>query len=178
MYKYEVGKLYNPNQIRWQEAVQFNIRDGQCELLMFFKNPSIYDVMAVKKAVCEFGVLKIENVIFFLYKFGTQIDWSDQPFSIHLVPENERELPELTSENSRLTLQIILTDAGTGKIKALRMVSLSPEFSTALLNLTKEQINEPFDSQTYDRTVDRIYTTYPATTDLLKECFEFSTGGI
>lgn len=174
--KYEVGKLYNPNIKKWNEAVQFNVRKGVPELIMFFNRPSFAEILAVKKAECEFGILMIEDVIFLLYRFGTDIPWSDQPFSIHLLPEAERAVPVQESDEQRLVMQITLVEANTGKIKALRAVSLSPEFSAELINLIDKQSRMPFDK--YDRNLAEIYQKFPTTDDLKTECFQFTKGGI
>ena len=178
MYKYEVGTLYNSDKTSWQESVQFNIRDGQPELLLFFASPSFHETLAVRKSECEFGVLKIGDVIFLLYRFGSEIKWSDQPYSIHLTDRTERQLPVLETDEQRLVLQIMLIDALTGILKVIRAVTLAPEFSAELLKLTNEQLAAPFSENDYKRQLANIYARYPQTKDLLAECFVFTKGGI
>ncbi len=175
---YEVGKLYHPDKSRWQQGVQFNLRGGQAELLLFFESPGFHETLAIKKGECEFGVVAIDGVIFFLYRFGSEIPWSDQPFSIHLVPETERIIPVLPNDETRLLMQIMLVDAKTGILKAMRAVTLAPEFSAELLKLVGEQSKKTFDQSDYDGQIAEIYRKYPETKNLVKECFVFSEGGV
>jgi hypothetical protein len=68
-------------------------------------------VQAVRKGECEFAVTVDGPVIFFLYRFGHAITWSDAPYSWHLVPEPQRSLPEVESEESGALLHVVLVDA-------------------------------------------------------------------
>lgn len=174
---YEVGKLYHPERRSWQEGAQFNLRSGVPELLLFFSRPNFHEILAVKKSDAQFGITKIEDVIFFFYKFGSEIPWSDCPFSINLVPAKERIVPELDTEEGRLVLQIFLVEANSGILKAMRAVTLSPEFSQVLVKLANEQLTGNFDALGYDRQINKIYSDFPDTQSLLRECFVFSTGG-
>ena len=85
-----VGQLYHPGRTRWPEAGQYQLRGGTHELVMFWPNLSVRDIAAVRRGQCEFAVLVQQPVIWLLYRFDGACDWSDAPFSVHLVPEAER----------------------------------------------------------------------------------------
>jgi hypothetical protein len=60
-------------------------------------------------------------------------------------------------------LQIILIDAMTGIVQAIRAVTLDTEFSQALHQAIREQMQSPIAPQEYSDQVDLVYAKYPKT---------------
>ena len=178
MHEYQVGELYNPNVKSWLETPQYNYRSGSHELVLFFKRPSTTEITAVKDGKAEFALAVRGDIIFFLYRFGTSIDWSDAPYSWHLVPEAERAIMPgqvaVTGE-TRALLTVILVDADSGIIRAMRVVSLSPSFTSRLNQAIVEQSQKPFNSVSYDRQLTELYKSYPNSSNLLKIAIARST---
>src|SRR5262249_790742 len=111
LHAYEVGALYNPARTSWPEAVQYNYRPGSPALLLFWRQPGAREVRAVKSGTASFALTTVGPVLFLLYRFG-DMAWSDQPFSIHLVPEGERGVPPPTgTSEAHAVLTVILVDA-------------------------------------------------------------------
>ena len=163
MYLYEVGKLYSGRK-RWPELAQYNYRGGEHELILFLGGPNKKEVEDVKNGDAEFALFVERDLIILLYKFGQSIDWSDAPFSIHLVPLAERVLPELINDNTRVLLHVLLVDASTGIIKAMRAISLSNEFSAALHQAILDQAKKTFTKNEYDRELTGLYNGYSSST--------------
>jgi len=162
MYAYEVGKLYNPNRNVWPEAVQYSFRGGGHELVLFYRRPTASEIQDVRTGKAEFALAVYEDVLFFVSNFGGVDHWDDSPFSIHLVPEAERTLPptELTPE-TRALLAVILVDASSGIIRAMRQVTLSPAFTAKLYELLRAQAARPFPGQVrYDQQIAHYYRRY------------------
>jgi hypothetical protein len=173
MYEYKVGQPYNPNVKNWPETPQYNYRQGEHELVLFFNKPSISETLAVKQGKAEFALTVKDDIIFFLYRFGQPvvINWSDAPYTWHLVPEAERTiLPEQlpATGEKRVLLRIILVDATTGLICAIRIVTLSPSFTSRLNQAILEQSQKPFDAKSYDMQLQQAYRSYPESSQLLK----------
>lgn len=161
MYAYEVGKLYNPNRYVWPEAVQYNYRSGGHELVLFYRRPTASEILAVRREPAEFALAVHEDVIFFLATFGPN-HWEDSPFSIHLVPEEQRTLPptELTPE-TRVLLPVTLVDASNGIVRAMRQLTLSPAFTAKLYERLRAQAARPFPGQVrYDQQIAYYYRRY------------------
>lgn len=82
----------------------------------------------------------------FLWRFGSGpygLPWSHSPFNWWRVPAAERLAP-CPDEQGRLTLAVILIEAESGVIRALRTVALSPTFSAALVaNVAAQQADGP-----------------------------------
>jgi hypothetical protein len=92
----QVGKPFIAGRTRWPVGVEYNYWAAGRELRMFSEAPRPEVVEAVRKGECEFALAVDGPVIFFLYRFGSAIRWSDAPYSWHLVPEPQRSLPGKT----------------------------------------------------------------------------------
>lgn len=159
MHAYVVGQPYSKTRTRWPEVVEYNYRGGEHELRAFLEKPAAGEIAAIKAGACKFGVMVVDPVIFFLYDFGDGKIDGDAPFSMHLVPASERQAPPALAPGQQVLLHVILVDATTGIIKALRVVSMSPAMSAALHEAIKHQLDDPFefDGKKFDETVARIH---------------------
>jgi hypothetical protein len=120
------------------------------------------------------------------FRFGDRPDrgipWSDAPSSVHLTAAEQGGVlavpdPHITLE-SRAVLEIVLVDAATGIIKALRDVSLSPEFTRALHQAIREQAEAPFDRRAYDRALQEAYRRWPTSEAMLRDAQARTRGGV
>lgn len=177
MHKYEVGQLYIPGVTHYPEVTEYNFRGGQHELLMRLKSPSPREIKHIRQWPCEFALAQAGGVLFFLYRFGEAIQWSDAPFDWWRVPESERQAPPIMeSPQQRAILNITLIDASTGIIHALRTVSLSHEFTVALHQAIQTQIDAgPVAG--HEQRVAGAYRVFPTTADLLKVAGIRTAGG-
>ena len=97
-----------------------------------------------------------------LYRFGHGVDWSDAPYSIHLVqPQEDRILPPEVVD-AGVILNIVLVDASTGIIKALRAISMPPGFTQPLHKAIREQAAMPFTRAAYNGELESLYKGYPS----------------
>lgn len=163
MHAYTVGELYNPSRTRWPEVAQYNYRGGEHELILFFNQPSPAEIRDVQKGEAEFRLFVQHDQIILVWRFG-RIPWSDAPYTIHRVPESERVLPQPPRDiqNLRVFLHIVLVDADSGVIRALRAITLSSEFTAALHAAILDQAALPWDAVGYDlrlRTIQDRYTS-------------------
>lgn len=106
-----------------------------------------------------------QGVIFFLFRIDGTWAWSDQAFSIHLVSEADRG-PGEPSDNAFVPLTVVLVDSNTGRVAALRMVTMSPRFASTFRGLIDKQRANPFDPEAHKRTIAALYTKYRTSKDL------------
>ena len=178
MHLYRVGEPYIVGRSAWPEAVEYNYRSGEHELRMFLRAPTPREIEAVRTGDCAFALAAEGPVIFLLYRFGDSISWSDAPSCWHLVPETERALPESEGPETRALLHVILVDADSGIIRALRVVSFSPTFTRALHVAIRQQATSPWPGRAaYDAALAEIYRQYPTTAHLLARTLAVSRGG-
>lgn len=178
LHHYQVGHPYSPGVSHWPETPQFNHRMNSTELVLFYASPSPAEVEEIRSAPAEFALYVERDLLVVLYRFGDS-PWSDAPYSWHLVPEDQRTLPNLTGlQDPHLILVVMLVDAATGILLVNRVVSLAPSFSTALSLAIREQASRPWPGDVaYDRQLAALYQRYPASRDMVRHARARSRGG-
>ena len=134
MYKLEVGKPYQPGRRRWPEGVDYNWRSGGHELRLFLGGATRHEVEAVRSGPVQFGFFAEPEGLFLIARFGTRLSF-DCSYNWHRLSADDRTLPppsEETSPKLRAILTIILVEATSGVVLALRGVTFSPEFTRAI----------------------------------------------
>jgi hypothetical protein len=180
MHTLEVGKLYHPGIRHWPEGGEYNFRSGGHELLLRFVRPAAQEVEAVSRGDCEFALASVGDILFFLYRFGKAVRWSDAPYAWHLLPEDQR-IPPLhpNTDQTRALLRVVLLDAATGIVRALRAVTLSPGFTRSLHSAIQVQMNTPWvGNREYDRRLAAAYRRYPSSEDLFSITVAHTNGEI
>lgn len=174
-----VGEPYIAGRTRFPEAVQYNFRGGQHELLFWVAEPTDREILDIRKGDCEFGLFEEQGALWFLYRFGESFGWSDAPFSIWRVAAQERKLPE-PGDGSLALLQVILVDAATGIVRGLRAVSLSRALTAALHRAITAQmgIGPPASEEEEDRRVAEVYRRYPEVDAMVRAAVARCRGGV
>ncbi len=186
---YAVGQPYNQLRRRWPEGARYTYRGSQHELILFFRQPSAREVRAVGQGRAEFALVAEGPLLVLLYQFrpppehlgappSVVIPWSEAPYTWHRVPLDERTLPEpATDPEQRALLTLLLVDADTGIIRALRALTFSPAFSAELEEAIREQAQLPYDAATYERLQAGLEARYPSTEALLAVARARCVGG-
>jgi len=178
MYKYEVGKLYHPSRTSWPEGIEYNWRQNTHELKLFYRYPSAEEIAAVKRAPAECALTVVGDILFLVFRFGAQ-PWSDAPYSWWMVPPDQRTPPPALAGEERALLNVLLIDAGTGIIRAVRAISLGPAFSQALHAAIRAQAAAAsFDQAAYDRQLAAAYRLYRNSGALLAAATARTRGGM
>jgi hypothetical protein len=161
VYALTVGKPYIEGKTGWPEAVEYNYRGGAHELRLFYPDLRPAEVADVQEGPARFAFAVAGDVIFFCWKFGGQ-PWSDSTYSIHLVPEDERQAPpDWQAAEARAALTVILVEAKSGLVAALRYVSFSPDFTRRLHAAIRKQYGQPWPGDDdYLAQAKRIYAQY------------------
>jgi hypothetical protein len=163
MHAYKVGELYHPNRTSWDERIEYNYRAQTHEVRVFYKNIRPHERAAIIARPFEIGYKVVGPVIFFLIKFGTDADWSDCPYSWHLVrlhPDlvSEATIPPTLTGNQAALLTIVLVEATNGKIAGLRVVTMPVDFSRGLHDAINVQANTEWSPSIFDLEVKRVHT--------------------
>lgn len=152
----KVGSLYHPARRTWDEGAEYNCRGGWHWLHLFLAGPSAAEVAAVASGEVALALYVQQPAIYLCHAFGPGDDtlpWSAAPFSIHLVPQHERVLPPAEEQ---AVMRVVLIDARTGIVRALRAFLLAPAFTGALHAAIREQAAAPFSERSYDHDVARV----------------------
>lgn len=177
MYKYEVGKPYVEGKTRWPEASFFSYDKAGLVLTIFASRLKEPEIEAVRRGQVELALYENQPTIFLLYKIRGWGQWSDSPFTIHLVkPEDRPEIKPIIGEGQKLLLMIILVGADTGIIKVLRAVSTSTEFTIVLNHAVMRQLEQEFDRLRYNLHIDNLYSRYSSDQMLAMTDYKYRAG--
>jgi hypothetical protein len=152
-----------------QDGAHYNFNRAGHSLLLAFHSPSSDEVQAVKSGVRKRFAFAVEQgVIFFLAKFGDQ-NWMDTPFTIHLVPEDYRELPPETDGTTEHALLLtVMVEARTGIVQAMNACTFTPAFTRRLHAAIRAQAERPWRGRAaHDSAIARVYRTF-STRQLVK----------
>jgi hypothetical protein len=187
MFEYRVGTLYNQNKTHWNQHIEYSYRANTHELRMLLAGLSKQEIETIRSGPCRFALVEEEDVLFLCSDFGLNpysihfqrryhrhrtkqpSHWSDSPYSIHMVPKDERTEPPKLAPGEQALLHIVLVSTEDGIIRTLRIISLKYDFSVALHKAIRVQAQEPFNQARYDRQLDQNYQRYPTTQELLKQ---------
>lgn len=178
-HKISVGELLVSGKTSWPQTCEYNYYHNGHELRLFYATPTEKEVEGVKKGECEFAFLADGPVIFVMYRFG-QAPWSDTPYSWHLVPDDMKPAMPTSPQTAetRAILSVILVDALTGIVKALRAVTFSPHFTHLLHAAIAAQASTPWvGRKAYDEHLAACYRKWPTATSMLRDARERTRGG-
>jgi hypothetical protein len=174
----QVGKPYIAGVPSITPRAEYHYRGGCHELLLCFCHPTEDEIAAVRSGDSEFALLIYGLVIFFLYRFEKAIGWSDAPYSWHLVPADEQQLPPtLETTGMRALVSVVLVDADHNIVRALRTVALSPEFTRTLHAAIAEQAAGPWNPGDFDAQSRSAYQSWPTTEQMLSRAIARTRGG-
>jgi hypothetical protein len=153
MHRLSVGQPYLPEFRSWPEAAEYNWRSGRHELRLVLAHLTPKQVAAVESGPVEFGMFVEREGLFVVTRFGRSLSL-DTSYQWHCVDPADRVPPpphEETSPELRALLTILLVEASTGVVRAVRVVSYSPEFSRAIHRAIADQAAAPFDALAHVR---------------------------
>src|SRR5437870_4284573 len=123
------ASAHSPDLPASAECAEYAFHGGEHELVLWLEGATRRELDDVARSECEFALVVENDVLFFLQRFGQSMPWSDAPFSWWLVPEGQRVLPPLPEvEELSAVLHVVVVDAATGIVRALRDVPLVPSF--------------------------------------------------
>lgn len=140
-----IGKPLFEGRNELPEAIEYNYQAGDHTLLLSMKNLHPKEIEAVRQDEAEFGLYCENGIIFLLYRFGAHLPWSDSAFSWWNLREEDRQIPAPQANPAeRILLKIILVEAVTGIVRAIRVTTFSPAFTEKLHEAIRQQaLGEP-----------------------------------
>lgn len=161
MHVLEVGQPYNPGRTRWPETPHLRLTPGGCELVLFLGHPSAAEVRDVRTGIAQFTWTDGGPVSVLCFRFGT-LPWMDTPHEPWRETEADRGTPAGAPGN-QLALQVVLADASTGLVKALRLLTWDPEFAEAVRQTVRRQLTCPRNDAAAARRLNALYAQDSAT---------------
>lgn len=170
-----VGDLMPGGQTQYDEIPEYNSRSGAHRLIIPMAQATAEEIEAVKTGDVKLAFTTIGDVIMFQARFGAIIPWCDAAYTWHKLPAEEQIRPPELTGNQRMMLTIILLEATTGEILAIRAVSMSPTMSKRLNAAINRQADAPFPAD-YDEQAWGIFNRY-SSQQLRDKALASCTGG-
>jgi hypothetical protein len=127
-------------------------------LLYALKRPQAHEIRSIARGPARFAFGVAGDVIFLCHQFG-QMSWWDTCYTWHRVPRAERVRPPADPALHAL-LTVILVDATTGIVRALRSLTFSAPFTARLHQAIAVQAAHAYDDQTYQDQVNCLYARF------------------
>lgn len=169
-----IGQLFDETVKHWPEGTMFNHDASGTWLIYFYSSPSRIEISSIQQGDAQFGLYMAGPVIFLLHKFHP-MPWNDSPYSVWLVHEDERKLPEI-SDSLHALLRVVLVDTTTGLIAALRALTFSAQFTKTLHQAIHFQASLDWDPSLHDQVIQDVYSSL-TTDDMVRQCKLFCKGG-
>jgi hypothetical protein len=160
-----VGHLYRPDRRLWPEGADYNFRGGEHELRIFLSHASRAEVNAIRRGAVEFGLWVVDPTLLcvvskFHDQFGKRdVASFDCSYCWWRVDPSKRTSPpawEDTKPALRAICHIILVEAMTGIVLALRACTFSRRFTWAMHKAIAEQTTAAYDREAHERLAGRI----------------------
>ncbi|MFJ8966710.1 hypothetical protein ACIRG5_45675 [Lentzea sp. NPDC102401] len=167
LHTYAVGKPYHPNKTSWPDGLmQWRLTDTGVSLLLFLGSPTTSEITAVRTGRAQFALIAGQHALLLAHRFEPGLPWSDAPWQAcrQDVPVG---LP-LVGETGHLLVAVMLVDAHTGIVQAIRQTTWSARFAEAVRAAMRTQtLNRSTDAQGATE-IDTWYRRYTTTQDLVR----------
>lgn len=172
--KLVVGEPYADGETAMPDGAHVDITPTGIELRLSFANVSESEVRILTHAPFSLRLLNAPRTMMFLTCFGDG-RWSEAPFNVHRIPEEQRVLPAAPATGFGFALTLVVVDAATGIVRGLRQLALTQSFSLAILRAMQKQIALSADDEAHLREVARMQGR--STTSLASDAIDrFETG--
>ena len=169
MHAYEFGKPFVEGQTSWPDGPFYNYGKGTHNLTIFLATPSTAEMESIRFGKAQFAVTVKDGIIFLLFKFG-DAPWMDCPYQWWLnSPANRTLPPKEVGLTEGALMQIILVDAATGIIQALRAIGMAHETTLALHAAIRKQARTAWLGRAdHGKRLEKVYKRY-TTVDLVND---------
>lgn len=154
-----VGQPYQKGVTQFPEMPEYNYWRGGHRLAIFMAGITPDELAAVKSAPVQLAFTVVGDVLVLQYRFGAGLPWSDATYTWHKVTPVDQARPPKMIGQERALLEIILVEATTGIVKAIRVVSFSPTFTQRLHAAINRQADAPLPAD-YDAQAQRVFKNF------------------
>lgn len=134
------------------DGVRFDLTSGGAVLMIQMGKPTSKEKNDFKNGVPQFSLTVVDDIIFFLCRFGTG-PWMEAPYNRYLSKPFDLSVPQ--NANEGIGIHAMLIDASTGVLVAQKIIGLEHSLSVKLLEAVAVQPEIP----DYDRRLQRVFAT-------------------
>ena len=156
MRNHTIGSVFDTRLPLWRDGARLEFDGESFELIITDGDCSPKVIEAVKNGNAEFALTVKNEVLFFLAKLGpARIEVA---FHAQL---GQYKFDEVYPHSAGYTIPIYLVNSRNGVLKAIRIVSLTKEFSQRLFDeITRQANDHNFDLSTYSASLQNVLNAY------------------
>lgn len=156
----KVGELYAPG-VDFGGMDRFELRysNGQVMLQILVPSPSPTSVLAFQAGQVYLGLYERGLTIFFLFKLDGLYDWSDQAFSIQLLPRDQQQVPA-SAPGLRHLMSFVLIDSVSGVVRGVRVATWSPHFTEMFFRFVQRQLAQGLTAEQHQANITLTYAQF------------------
>lgn len=154
-----VGELLIPGKKAYPEGMMLEYTTSGPIVILSFGNPTDKEIEGAKNGQIEMAYYETEQILFLVTKIAGCGGWLDAPFNIRIYDDKNIEFDwsEEIVDGSGLAMQIVLVDANTGIIKAMRLIGTHTKFAKGFRAAILRQFEKTFERNRYMSTLNEIY---------------------
>ncbi len=161
----EAGKQY-PGTLPVEDAAVFEFSKEGPELRLFFSGISDDVARHVSESEVRLGLLRSGDIAVVPWQIGDRMS-GDAQFHVFLYPPETRPTAEILTRDGRYRMQLALVDRGSGEVRVVRYLNLSPAFSKELTEAIAYQLGNHIGREEYDAQVSQYQTRYADVRDAI-----------
>ena len=158
---YTIGGLFDPNRTSWEEGTEYNYAADKHVIKLVWNRLTLAEVAAVDHGPLQFALFPNKEQIILFLKLGEVSGWLEMPYTIWRVSDDDRAIPDTPDPKEHAGITIFLVQAESGRIAAMRFLTISPAMTTALLMAIRHQASLPFNQAQYDARLAELRRRYP-----------------
>ena len=173
-----LGEPWGGKKERHTEGPRYNFRHGRHTLDIFLDEPTGEEVRSFNQGPMQMGRWLVPPALWVIFHIEG-MEWSDAPYSPHLVEPEGRTMRENSTESSRKPLMIMtLNDARDGATLAIRDITMSAEMGQQIEEAAKSLLQKPWDERAYNRRIAQVYREYLDTREMKHLARRIETLGV
>lgn len=163
MHVLRVGSPYIEGQTEHIECVEYNYRSRAHAIKVSVANLTERELDCLAAQSLRFFLGWHADVRMIMLSMATNDeDYFNMPYTWHLVPSNERDVPDLKKSYSAL-VSLVVIEATTGIVKVLRLITWPSNFVTRINYSIAAQTAvrwTPHLAQLYDKKIEQLFNDY------------------
>jgi hypothetical protein len=171
MHAYQIGQPYNATRhTPWPETPYLRVGPRGVEVAIFLEQPTPDEVTGVRNGLATFAWVDAEHVGILAFQFQPGIPWSDCPFHPYPVRLAGQDVgpPAAYGTSDHQLVSVVLVDATSGVVMALRAISWPPPFVAVVGASIQRMLAAPWQPREHDRVLTGLYQRYTSTAELVQ----------
>lgn len=159
------------------DRFEYHYNNGQHVLLYGLNTPKESEIAGFQRGAVHVGLCARGATVFVAFRIEGVCDWSDQSFSVNLLPPEQRAVPDVQPDE-HILLSMILVDTASCLVKAMRVVTYSAHMSNLFHRLLRRQVTEGLTVEQHQANVQANYAQFAETSKMVRNALVTERAGL